>query len=48
MSHVVQIRTQVKDAAAVRAACDRLQMNAPVEGDVDLFSETVSGRGARL
>ena len=48
MSHVVQIQTQVKDAAAVRAGCNRLQLDAPVAGEVRLFSETVSGLAVRL
>jgi len=48
MSHVVQIQTQVKDAAAVRAGCVRLQLDAPVEGETRLFSQTVSGLAVRL
>ena len=48
MSHVVQIQTQVKDAAAVRAGCIRLQLDAPVEGETRLFSQTVSGLAVRL
>jgi len=48
MSHVVQIQTQVKDAAAVRAGCIRLQLDAPVEGEVKLFTQTVSGLAVRL
>jgi hypothetical protein len=36
MSHTVQIQTQVKDAAAVRAACQRLNLPAPVQGKVVL------------
>lgn len=32
MSHVVQIKTQVRDAAAVRAGCDRLNLDPPVAG----------------
>ncbi|ELP33310.1 hypothetical protein, partial [Rhodopirellula baltica] len=48
MSHVVQIATQVRDAAAVRKACDRLGLDEPVEGEVKLFSQTVSGLAVRL
>ena len=48
MSHVVQIKTQVRDAAAVRAGCVRLGLDAPVEGEVKLFSETVSGLAVQL
>lgn len=48
MSHVVQISTQVRDANAVRAGCVRLGLEQPVEGEVRLFSETVSGLAVRL
>jgi len=48
MSHVVQIETQVRDAAAVRAGCDRLGLDPPVEGETRLFSQTVSGLAVRL
>ena len=48
MSHVVQIQTQVKDAASVRAGCNRLQLDVPVEGQTRLFSQTVSGLAVRL
>ncbi|MCR9207646.1 MAG: hypothetical protein NXI28_05410 [bacterium] len=43
MSHVVKIATQVRDASAVRAGCNRLGLDEPVEGEVKLFSQTVSG-----
>ena len=29
MSHIVRVQTQVKDAAAVQAACQRLGLPAP-------------------
>ncbi|TWT56543.1 hypothetical protein [Allorhodopirellula solitaria] len=48
MSHVVQISTQVRDAAAVRAGCVRLGLDQPVEGEVKLFSETVTGLAVQL
>ncbi len=48
MSHIVQIQTQVKDAAAVRAGCNRLHLPSPVEGEAKLFSQTVSGLAVRL
>jgi len=44
----MQIQTQVKDAAAVRAGCNRLQLDEPIEGEVRLFSQTVSGLAVRL
>ena len=43
MSHIVTIETQVRDPAAIRAACDRLGLAAPAEGTATLFSESVSG-----
>ena len=30
MSHIVEIKTQVRDAAAVQAACRRLGLSPPV------------------
>jgi hypothetical protein len=48
MSHVVQIQTQVKDAAAVRAACQRLGLPAPVQGKTRLFSGEVEGTAIQL
>jgi hypothetical protein len=48
MSHVVSIQTQVKDAAAVRAACERLKLPAPVQGKVKLFDGEVEGLAVQL
>ena len=48
MSHIVRIQTQVKDAAAVRAACQRLNLPAPVQGKVKLFSGEVEGLAVQL
>ncbi len=48
MSHIVQIQTQVKDAAAVRAACQRLNLPAPVQGKAKLFSGEVEGLAIQL
>ena len=48
MSHIVEIRTEVRDAAGVRAACQRLQLAPPVQGSHRLFAEEVSGLGVRL
>ena len=48
MSHVVTISTQVRDAAAVRAACQRQNLAEPVEGEVKLFSGTVNGLAVQL
>ena len=48
MSHIVQIQTQVKDAAAVLAACQRLGLPAPVQGTTRLFSGEVTGLAVQL
>ena len=43
MSHIVSIKTQVRDAAAVRAACQRLGLAEPVQGTARLFSGDATG-----
>ncbi len=48
MSHVVQIKTQVKDPVAIRAGCDRLRLPAPVYGATKLFTSTVTGWAVTL
>ena len=48
MSHIVQIQTQVQDAAAVRAACKRLGLAEPVQGKTKLFSGEVEGLAVQL
>ena len=48
MSHVVEIKTQVKDATAVAAACRRLKLNEPRQETVTLFSAEVTGLAVQL
>jgi hypothetical protein len=48
LSHTVSIKTEVRDAAAVRAACQRLGLAEPVQGKVWLFSDEVSGLAVKL
>ncbi len=48
MSHIVQIQTEVRDANAVRAACLRRQLPAPIQGRHKLFSGEKSGLGVQL
>ena len=48
MSHIVQVQTQIKDAAAVQAACQRLNLPAPVQGKAKLFSGEVEGLAVQL
>ena len=43
MSHLVTIRTEVRDPAAVAAACARLNLAAPVTRTVRLFNAEVTG-----
>jgi len=48
LSHIVQIQTQVRDAAAVQAACRRLGLPAPEQGTVKLFSGEATGLAVKL
>jgi hypothetical protein len=48
MSHIVTLKTEVRDAAAVRAACQRLGLPAPVQGKVKLFGGEVEGLAVQL
>ena len=43
MSHVVEIRTQVRDPVAIRAGCARLKLQEPTYGAAKLFSDTKTG-----
>ena len=48
MSHVVTVKTEVRDYAAVSAACRRLQLPPPIAGTAQLFSGEVGGLIVRL
>ena len=48
MSHIVVIKTEVRDAAAVRAACQRLGLAEPIQGKTKLFSGEVTGLAVQL
>ena len=48
MSHIVEINTEVRDAAAVGAACQRLRLPQPVQGTHRLFSGQIAGLGVQL
>ena len=48
MSHIVTIKTQVRDANAVRKTCVRLNLEQPVQGTFKLFNAEVSGHAVRL
>ena len=48
MSHIVEIKTEVRDAVAVQAACQRLQLEPAVHGTAKLFSSEATGLIVRL
>ncbi len=48
MSHIVEIKTEVRDAAAVRAACQRLKLEQPTHGTTKLFSGEATGTIVKL
>ena len=48
MSHIVQIQTEVRDLAAIRAACDRLRLPQPAFGETQLFSGSKTGWAVQL
>jgi hypothetical protein len=43
MSHIVTIHAEIRDPAALRLACRRNQLDAPVQGTAKLFSSEASG-----
>lgn len=48
MSHIVTIKTEVRDAEAVRAACKRLGLEEPVQGTAKLFEGEATGLLVKL
>ena len=48
MSHIVTVKTEIRDAAAVRAACRRLGLAEPVQRTVKLFSGEATGLAVQL
>jgi hypothetical protein len=48
VSHIVQVQTEIRDAAALGAACRRLGLAEPVQGTYKLFSAQATGLGVRL
>ena len=48
MSHVVEIKTEVRDEAAVKAACSRLHLPQPTRGIFQLYSTSERGLGVEL
>ncbi len=48
MSHIVLIETELRDSAAIRAACSRLGLQEPVHGTARLFSGEATGLAVQL
>jgi hypothetical protein len=48
LSHIVTIKTEVRDPIAVAAACRRLGLPEPVQGTARLFSGEATGLVVRL
>ena len=48
MSHIVEVQTEIRDLIAIRAACHRLQLPTPIEGEHKLFDSVVAGWGVQL
>jgi hypothetical protein len=48
MSHIVTIKCEVRDHAAVSAACRRLELAPPLVGTAQLFSGQATGLIVRL
>jgi len=48
MSHLVMVKTEVRDMAAIRAACRRLNLAEPEQGTFKLFSGEATGVAVRL
>ena len=48
MSHIVEIKTEVRDEAAVKAACVRLQIPTPEHKTVRLFNAPATGLCVQL
>jgi hypothetical protein len=48
LSHIVTIQTEIRDAAAVIAACRRLSLPEPVQGTVEVFATTATGLQVQL
>jgi hypothetical protein len=48
MSHIVTITTEVRDPAALRAACRQLHLPEPTHETVQLFSSQATGHAVQL
>ena len=48
MSHTVTIKTKITDLVAIQAACQRLKLPQPTQGEVKLFDRVAYGTGVQL
>ena len=48
MSHIVTVKTQIRDPAAIQAACQRLRLPQPVQGTHRLFTNSTTGLAVQL
>ena len=48
MSHIVEIKTEVRDESAVQSACSRLHLPRATRGTFQLFSSEETGLGIEL
>jgi hypothetical protein len=48
LSHIVTIKTEVRDHAAVAAACRRLALPEPIQGTAQLYGAQATGLLVRL
>ena len=48
MSHIVEIKTEVRDEAAVQSACSRLHLPRAKKGTFELYSSSETGLGIEL
>jgi hypothetical protein len=48
LSHVVTIRTEIRDLAAIQAACRRLNLEQPEQGTFSLYSGEATGVAVQL
>jgi hypothetical protein len=48
MSHIVTIKTEVRDGQAVQAACARLGVPTPTTGTFKLYGSEATGLGVQL
>ncbi len=48
MSHIVEIKTEIRDESAVKSACRRLHLPRPTRGTFELYSSTETGLGIEL